>query len=117
MSIAFLVAEIIEYTAEDTGSKPEFLKVDGGMASNRFLMQFQSDLLGLPLMVSETKELTSFGIANFSSSSLRRQRLPAKISYFEYKPRDKNHRVSIKLWRKWRDILSRELLSADRDER
>ena len=39
------------------------LRVDGGGTANRFLMQFQADILGVPVEVSAVRETTALGAA------------------------------------------------------
>jgi glycerol kinase len=47
----------------DTGLPPQALTVDGGAVSNAFLMQFQADLLGVPVQRPRNIESTSLGAA------------------------------------------------------
>jgi len=61
--IAHRVADVMESMEEETGLKPEVLRVDGGLTNNPYLMQFQADLLGLPVEVSDTEEATAAGVA------------------------------------------------------
>jgi glycerol kinase len=60
---AFQTREIFDTVVEDLGRRIPFLKVDGGMVVNQLLMQFQSDILGIPIMRSEVSETTSLGAA------------------------------------------------------
>lgn len=48
---------------EDSGIKLESLKVDGGACANNFLMQFQSDILGVQVDRPEVIETTALGAA------------------------------------------------------
>jgi glycerol kinase len=48
---------------KDAGCAIESLRVDGGAAANSFLMQFQSDVLGIPVVVPENRETTALGAA------------------------------------------------------
>jgi len=43
------------------------LRADGGAAANGWLMQFQADLLGLPIEVAPEREMTAFGAAALAS--------------------------------------------------
>ena len=45
------------------GQSIEVLRADGGGTANRFLMQFQSDLLGIPVEVAAIQETTALGAA------------------------------------------------------
>jgi glycerol kinase len=47
----------------DSGVKLESLKVDGGMVGNELLMQFQADLLGVPVIRPQVAETTALGAA------------------------------------------------------
>jgi glycerol kinase len=62
-SIAFQVADVVESMARDTGTPPIELRVDGGAAANNVLLQFQADLLGLPVVRPVTTESTALGAA------------------------------------------------------
>jgi glycerol kinase len=60
-STAFQTRDIFEAMQKDTGSPIRSLKVDGGMVANDLLMQFQADILGIPVIVSSIAETTSLG--------------------------------------------------------
>jgi glycerol kinase len=49
--------------AKDAGIKPEVLRVDGGACENDFLMQFQADILGIPVERPPVLEATATGAA------------------------------------------------------
>ncbi|HWG74007.1 MAG TPA: glycerol kinase GlpK [Acidimicrobiales bacterium] len=62
-SIAFLSRDVIDTMARESGTAIDELRVDGGAVGNNFLMQFQSDVLGIPVDVPEQTESTSLGSA------------------------------------------------------
>lgn len=62
-SIAFQSRDLIVAVEEDIGHKVETLKVDGGATVNKFLMQFQADILGIPVVCSAIPETTALGAA------------------------------------------------------
>jgi glycerol kinase len=62
-AIAYQSYEVIECMRADSELEINALKVDGGPTANKFLMQFQSDLLGIPVMVPVISETTSLGAA------------------------------------------------------
>jgi glycerol kinase len=64
-SIAFQSADLIEAMQQDGGPLAE-LRVDGGAARNDLLMQFQADLLGVPVLRPVNTETTAFGAAAFA---------------------------------------------------
>jgi glycerol kinase len=65
-SIAFQTADLIEAMQQDCGQPLSELRVDGGAARNDLLMQFQADLLGVPVLRPENTETTAFGAAAFA---------------------------------------------------
>jgi len=62
-SIAFQSAELIEAMEADSGEPIRELRVDGGAAVNNFLMQFQADILGKPVVRPADVETTALGAA------------------------------------------------------
>jgi len=62
-AIAFQTKDVLEAMIQDIGSPIELLKVDGGPTDNEFLMQFQADILGIPVIKPQVKESTSLGAA------------------------------------------------------
>jgi glycerol kinase len=60
---AYQTLEVLEAMREDSGVELKTLKVDGGMVVNQLLMQFQADLLGVPVVRPEVSETTSLGAA------------------------------------------------------
>jgi glycerol kinase len=62
-SIAFQVADVLRAMDADTGIPCRELRVDGGAAANNLLMQFQADLLGIPVHRPAILESTAQGAA------------------------------------------------------
>jgi glycerol kinase len=62
-SIAYQVADLADAMQSDSGTPLPELRVDGGAASNDTLMQFQSDILGIPVVRPEQTETTALGAA------------------------------------------------------
>jgi glycerol kinase len=62
-AIAFQTRDIVECVERDASRKLETLKVDGGACGNDFLMQFQADILGVPVERPAVLEVTAFGAA------------------------------------------------------
>lgn len=62
-SMCYQTKDVVDSMEKDSGIKlPEF-RADGGAASNSWLMQFQSDILGVPVEVPEITETTALGSA------------------------------------------------------
>lgn len=62
-SIAFQVADVLDAMKADSGIRITSLRVDGGAAVNNMLMQFQADLLGVPVVRPKVFETTALGAA------------------------------------------------------
>ncbi|HEY5897396.1 MAG TPA: glycerol kinase GlpK [Burkholderiales bacterium] len=62
-SIAYQSAEVLEAMQKDAGEPLKELRVDGGAARNDLLMQFQADLLGVPVLRPKVLETTALGAA------------------------------------------------------
>lgn len=62
-SIAFQTADLLEGMAADSGGFLSELRVDGGAVGNELLMQFQADLLRIPVVRSRIRETTALGAA------------------------------------------------------
>jgi glycerol kinase len=62
-SIAYQVADLLDAMQRDARNPIEELRVDGGAAANDGLMQFQSDILGVPVLRPSVTETTALGAA------------------------------------------------------
>jgi glycerol kinase len=60
---AFQTREVLEAMEKDSRIQLKVLRTDGGMVENDLLMQFQSDILNLPVVCPVTKETTALGAA------------------------------------------------------
>lgn len=60
---AFQAKEVLDAMGRDFGIKISRLSVDGGMTANNLLMQFQSDILGVPVVCPVVRETTALGAA------------------------------------------------------
>lgn len=61
--IAHQVDDLLEAMSNDLGKPPIALKVDGGACANNLMMQYQSDLLNIPVVRPKMIETTAFGAA------------------------------------------------------
>src|SRR6266404_1070533 len=62
-SICYQSLDVIRAMERDSGIKLKEIRVDGGAVGNKFLMQFQADILGVPIVVPAVTETTSMGAA------------------------------------------------------
>ena len=62
-AIAYQSADLMDAMLADCGKRPESLQVDGGASANSFLMQFQADITGIPVIRPRVLETTALGAA------------------------------------------------------
>ncbi|WP_261663960.1 glycerol kinase GlpK [Deinococcus sp. Marseille-Q6407] len=62
-AVAFQSAELLQAMQSDSGLELKELRVDGGASRNNLMMQFQADLLGVPVVRPEITETTTLGAA------------------------------------------------------
>ena len=62
-AIAYQSADLMQAMAQDGGALPARLQVDGGASANAFLMQFQADIMGVPVVRPQVLETTALGAA------------------------------------------------------
>jgi glycerol kinase len=68
---AYQTREVLDAMKEDSGVELRSLKVDGGMVFNQLLMQFQSDILGVPVVRPKITETTALGAAYAAGLAVR----------------------------------------------
>jgi glycerol kinase len=69
-SIAYQVADLLDAMRRDSGAAVNELRVDGGAAANDSLMQFQSDILGVPVVRPSVTETTALGAALLAAKAV-----------------------------------------------
>lgn len=62
-AIAFQTVDCVRSIEQATGTEITQLRVDGGPTKNGWLMQFQADVLGIPIALADTAEITGYGAA------------------------------------------------------
>jgi glycerol kinase len=62
-SMCYQTRDVVEAMERDSGISLKELRCDGGASANSFLMQFQSDILGVPVEVPKVSETTALGAA------------------------------------------------------
>jgi glycerol kinase len=69
-AIAFQTAEVLQAMQKDTGHRLHELRVDGGAAASDFLLQFQADLLSVPVVRAKVLETSGLGAAYLAGLSV-----------------------------------------------
>jgi len=64
--MAYATADVLALMRERSGASFEWLRVDGGATENAWLMQFQSDVLGVPVERPDVIETTALGAAGLA---------------------------------------------------
>ncbi|KPK93681.1 MAG: glycerol kinase [Deltaproteobacteria bacterium SM23_61] len=110
-SIAYQTRDVLECMEKDSGIKLKELRVDGGAAANAFLMQFQADILGVPVVIQETTETTALGAAYLAGLAVDFWKDTHEVAR-NFKVRKKfTPRMSVKqresLYRKWKKAVER----------
>lgn len=78
-AIAYQTYDLVQAMEADSGTRISELRVDGGVARNDFLCQFQADILGIPVMRPQVLESTALGAAFAAGLSVglwKRSELP-----------------------------------------
>jgi glycerol kinase len=110
-SIAYQVADLVEAMQRDTGTPLPELRVDGGAAANESLLQFQADILGIPVLRLSITETTALGAAYLAGIAVGLWRdakaiaaMPVEEKRFEPRmPRSKSQEFR----ERWTQALSR----------
>jgi glycerol kinase len=112
-SMAYQVADVLNAMTGDTGCPLTSLYVDGGASANNFLLQFQADLLGVPVLRPACVESTALGAAYLAglacgmwSSTCELSTL--KTDFTEFKPIMSAERRG-ELLLGWHDAVARAL--------
>ncbi len=79
-SIAYQSKDVLQAMEADTGIRLKELRVDGGASLNNLLMQFQSDILGVPVVRPKVAETTALGAAYLAGLAVGFWKSQAEIS-------------------------------------
>ena len=85
-SIGYQVTDLIKAMTDTAGISLKEMRVDGGPTKNGFLMQFQSDLLNVPVVRSEVEDASAFGafvMNGFSCGRLTTFEDAAELAHFD----------------------------------
>jgi glycerol kinase len=113
-SIVYQTRDVFDLMQKTFDGKIRELKVDGGACRNNFLMQFQSDILGIKIFRPKVVELTARGVAHLagvtmglwkSSHDLKKQHQVDRIFIPSMKPGKR-----ARLYQGWLDAIERTML-------
>ncbi|HOL39389.1 MAG TPA: glycerol kinase GlpK [Dictyoglomaceae bacterium] len=112
-SIAYQTRDVLEVMKQESCIELRSLRVDGGAVVNNFLMQFQSDILGIPVerpLVSETTALGAAYLAGLATGYWKDQK---EIEDLWQIDRNFHPQMSVeereKLYKGWKKAVSRSL--------
>ena len=110
-AIAYQTRDVLETMKQQAQFPITCLRADGGAAANDFLMQFQADILDIPVLVSSHKETTALGAAFLAGLAVGFWKSQEEIQSFScdgvtYTPRIDSH-TREKLYSQWKDAVQR----------
>ena len=78
-SVAYQVCDLVELTKRESDVALHAMRCDGGLVNNGFLMQFQADILGLPIEIPTITETTALGTAMMAALGIGAASTPAAL--------------------------------------
>jgi glycerol kinase len=110
-AIAFQVADVFAAMEADLGQPLAGLSADGGAARNDFLMQFQADIIGRPVLRGDLAEVSAAGAAMLARGPGTPIQPNGAARTFSPTLSDTKRRA---LFGGWRDAVARALLQPDK---
>jgi len=112
-AIAYQSRDVLEVMKKDSGIDLKKIKVDGGAARDNFLMQFQADIMGIPVVRPQIIETTALGAAYLAGLATELWKDKKEISQKwkenrEFSPSMDEERKE-KLYKGWRKAVKRTL--------
>lgn len=112
-SLAYQTRDVLEAMVSDSGEQAKSLRVDGGATRSEFLMQFQADILGIPVELPSVTEMAALGAAYLaglgvgfwdSKEEIAKQWKVERV----FEPNMKEARRE-ELYAKWKEAVQRSL--------
>lgn len=118
-SIAYQTRDVLDAMQEDSGIKLTELKVDGGASANNFLMQFQSDIVGVQVRRPEIVETTALGAAYLAGLGVNQFTCKNEIKENwkidrEFNP-ELDKETKDKMYKGWKKAVKRAMLWEQED--
>ena len=112
-SIAYQSRDVLEVIQKDSGINLKKLKVDGGAVRDNFLMQFQSDILGVPVVRPNVAETTALGAAYLSGLAVGywkdKEEIAQKWKVDKEFSSNMDEKTKETLYKGWKKAVSRSL--------
>ena len=112
-AIAFQTKDVLKAMESDSGIQLKELKVDGGAVENNFLMQFQADILGVPVIRPNIIETTGLGAAYLAGLAVGfwkdKEEITQKWSEDKTFKSEMEEEKKIKLYKGWKKAVERSL--------
>ena len=86
-AMAYQVADLVKLMEKDTAVPITLMRCDGGAVRDRFLMQFQSDMLDIPIELPDCTEATARGAAFAAAVGVGMADISEAVSLFDVKTR------------------------------
>lgn len=102
--IGYQIGDIVKAMQEDSGIRIKEIRADGGPTRNRYLMEFQSNICGIPVNVPEAEELSGIGAAYAAGigQGIYGKEVLKKMHYTAYQPSvtEKKRETLIQGWKR-----------------
>ena len=106
--IAYQIADIINVMSKEADIQINSLRVDGGPTRDEFLMQFQSNILNIPILIPEIEELSGVGAAYAAGIAVgvyNKETIFAKMSRKQFQS-NMDNAVREKRYNGWKKAIS-----------
>ena len=109
-SIAYQIKDLVDVMAQATGGKLNEICADGGPTKNKFLMQFQADMLDTPVVCTEVDDASAFGAVIMNGFARGLWKDFSDVTAFRkvtqvYQPTSDNLQLTSRLYDGWRQAV------------
>ncbi len=116
-SIAYQINDVVAIMQQESKHVLSSLRVDGGPTKNRYLMQFQTDMLGCPVEVPDAEELSAIGAgycAGIASGLYNKEKIFAQINRTAFNP-NMEEQTKQAFLDGWKNAVNQVLWAAKKD--